>query len=93
MAGSTLEVYQTDRLGSVHAITAAAGVVTATYRTDEFGVPTATTGSSTQPFPARGRPRKNMALARPTGDGRALATYTIPIEGPDQWLAAARRLA
>ena len=33
------------------------------------------------------------ALARPTGVGRALATYAIPIEGRDEWLAAARRLA
>jgi len=32
-------------------------------------------------------------MARPTGVGRALATYTIPIEGRDEWLAAARRLA
>jgi hypothetical protein len=29
----------------------------------------------------------------PTGVGRALATYEIPIEGGDEWLAAARRLA
>ena len=34
-----------------------------------------------------------VALARPTGVGRALATYEIPIEGRDEWLAAARRLA
>jgi hypothetical protein len=34
---------------------------------------------------------KEMAL--PTGVGRALATYEIPIEGRDEWLAAARRLA
>ncbi len=34
-----------------------------------------------------------VALARPTGVGRALATYDIPIEGRDEWLAAARRLA
>jgi len=33
------------------------------------------------------------ALARPTGVGGAIATYTIPIEGRDEWLAAARRLA
>ena len=33
------------------------------------------------------------AVARPTGVGRALATYEIPIEGRDEWLAAARRLA
>jgi hypothetical protein len=28
-------------------------------------------------------------LARPTGVGRALATYEIPIEGRDEWLVAA----
>ena len=46
-------------------------------------------------LPGRGRPRKNraLALARPTGVGRALATCVIPIEGRDEWLAAARRLA
>ncbi len=32
-------------------------------------------------------------MARPTGVGRALATYEILIEGRDEWLAAARRLA
>lgn len=44
-------------------------------------------------MPARGRPRKNMALARPTGLGRALTAYDMPIEGRDEWVAAARRLA
>jgi hypothetical protein len=34
-----------------------------------------------------------MTMARPEGVGRALATYEIPIEGRDEWLAAARRLA
>jgi hypothetical protein len=32
-------------------------------------------------------------VASPTGVGRALATYDIPIEGRDEWVAAARRLA
>ncbi len=32
-------------------------------------------------------------MARPTGFGRALATCEILIEGRDEWLAAARRLA
>ncbi|MDH4043843.1 MAG: hypothetical protein OEW06_05225 [Gemmatimonadota bacterium] len=36
---------------------------------------------------------EEVAMARPTGVGRALATYEIPIEGRDEWLAAARRLA
>ena len=30
-----------------------------------------------------------VALARPTGVGRGITTYTIPIEGRDEWLAAA----
>jgi hypothetical protein len=34
-----------------------------------------------------------VEMARPTGVGRAISTYTIPIEGRDEWLAAARRLA
>jgi hypothetical protein len=34
-----------------------------------------------------------VVRARPTGVGRALATYDIPIEGRDEWVAAARRLA
>ena len=29
-------------------------------------------------------------MARPTGVGHALTTYRIPIEGRDEWLAAAR---
>jgi hypothetical protein len=36
---------------------------------------------------------EEAAMARPTGVGRALAAYEIPIEGRDEWLAAARRLA
>lgn len=34
-----------------------------------------------------------VVRARPTGVGRAISTYTIPIEGRGEWLAAARRLA
>lgn len=36
---------------------------------------------------------EQAVMARPTDVGRALATYEIPIEGRDEWLAAARRLA
>jgi hypothetical protein len=32
-------------------------------------------------------------MARPTGVGRAITTYSMPIEGRDEWLAAARRQA
>ena len=35
----------------------------------------------------------DAVLARLTGVGPALATYDIPTEGRDEWLAAARRLA
>jgi len=34
---------------------------------------------------------EEVEMARPTGVGRAAATYTIPIEGRHEWLAAARR--
>jgi hypothetical protein len=44
VAGGTLEVYHADRPGSVRALTNATGAVTATYRTDEWGIPTQTTG-------------------------------------------------
>jgi len=37
--------------------------------------------------------RAAVVMARPEGVGRALATYRVPIEGRDEWLAAARRLA
>ena len=36
-------------------------------------------------------PKVEMALR--TGVGGALATYALPIEARDEWLAAARRLA
>jgi hypothetical protein len=36
---------------------------------------------------------QKVEMARPTGVGRVLATCEIPIEGRDEWLAAARRLA
>jgi hypothetical protein len=32
---------------------------------------------------------EKVAVARPTGVGRGITTYTIPIEGRDEWLAAA----
>ena len=35
----------------------------------------------------------DAVLARPEGLGRALTAYRMPIEGRDEWLAAARRLA
>ncbi len=62
VSGSTVEVYHTDRLGSVRALTDGTGSVVATYRTDEFGVPTASTGSSTQPFRFTGEPLDGSGL-------------------------------
>jgi len=36
---------------------------------------------------------EKVEMARPTGVGRAITAYDMPIEGRDEWLAAARRLA
>ncbi len=36
---------------------------------------------------------EKVEMARPTGVGRALTAYRMPIEGRDEWLAAVRRLA
>ena len=44
-------------------------------------------------LPEHVQPAQEWALARPTGVGRALTAYRLPIEGRDEWLAAARRLA
>jgi hypothetical protein len=41
-------------------------------------------------LPEQVEPAHEWALARPTGFGHALATYTIPIEGRADWEAAAR---
>ena len=37
--------------------------------------------------------RSRVGVARPEGAGRALATYRVPIDGGDEWIAAAGRLA
>jgi len=55
-------VYQTDRLGSVRALTNGSGAVSASYQTDEWGVPTVTTGGSAQPFGFTGEPRDGTGL-------------------------------
>jgi len=54
---SNLQVYHTDGLRSVRAITDGSGNVLATYRTDAFGVPLRTTGNSSQPFQFTGQQR------------------------------------
>ncbi len=35
---------------------------------------------------------EKVAMARPTGVGRAITAYDMPIEGRDEWLAAVARL-
>ena len=44
-------------------------------------------------LPEHVRPAQEWVLARLTGVGRAITTYDMPIEGREEWLAAARRLA
>lgn len=58
----TAEVYHTDGLGSVRAVTDAAGKVVQTYQTDEFGVPTQTYGARVQPLGYTGEPRDPTGL-------------------------------
>jgi RHS repeat-associated protein len=47
---SNIQVLHTDGLGSVRAITNSSGSVIQTFQTDEFGVPTLTQGTNTEPF-------------------------------------------
>jgi RHS repeat-associated protein len=53
------QVYHTDGLGSVRALTDSSGAVTQTYKTDEFGIPdtAGTVGTSTQPLQYTGEQR------------------------------------
>ncbi len=62
VSGTAIEVYHTDRVGSVRAISDATGAVTASYRSDEWGVPTASNGSSTQPFRFTGEPQDSTGF-------------------------------
>ena len=48
--GSNAFVYHTDGLRSVRAVSDSSGATIQTYRTDEFGVPLDTQGTSAQPF-------------------------------------------
>lgn len=61
-SAGTVEIYHADRLGSVRALTDASGAVTATYGNDEWGVATASTGSSTQVLGYAGEPRDATGL-------------------------------
>jgi RHS repeat-associated protein len=56
-SGAVRNVYHTDGLGSVRAITDATGNVSQTYQTDEFGVPSLTQGTNPQPFRFTGEQR------------------------------------
>ncbi len=47
---AAVAVYHTDGLGSARALSDSTGLVTQTYQTDEFGIPTLTQSSSAQPF-------------------------------------------
>jgi RHS repeat-associated protein len=47
---AAVQVYHTDGLGSVRAITDSTGSVVQTYQTDEFGIPVSTNGTSLQPL-------------------------------------------
>lgn len=62
VTGSTLEIYHGDRLGSIRALTNAAGNVSATYDTDEWGRSTGGSGVSTQPYGFTGEPRDATGL-------------------------------
>jgi RHS repeat-associated protein len=62
VGGTSIEVYHGDGLGSVRATTDAAGWVTHTQRTDEYGVPTETTGGGGQPFGFTGEQRDATGL-------------------------------
>ena len=62
VSGSGIEIYHADRLGSTRLLTDATGTISATYRTDEWGVATSQTGSSTQPFGYTGEPRDATGL-------------------------------
>ncbi len=50
LGGNVQAVPLVDGLGSVRALTDASGALIQTYRTDPFGVPTATQGTSVHPF-------------------------------------------
>ncbi len=61
-SGNNAQVYQTDGLGSVRAITDSTGTVVQTYLTDAFGVPTSTQGSLSQAFQYTGEQRDSAGL-------------------------------
>jgi RHS repeat-associated protein len=63
VSGSTVEVFHADRLGTVRAITDAGGAIIATSRFDEWGLESASSGSSSQPFEFAGESRDPTGLS------------------------------
>jgi hypothetical protein len=97
----TPTVYHADGLGSVRALTDAAGAVLHTYETDEFGVPTLTQGASGQPFRFSGEQRDpetgfvylRAAYTTPPSGGSSSATHSRALWGsrnPSSGLAMSR---
>jgi RHS repeat-associated protein len=82
--GAAIEVFHTDRLGSIRAVTNSTGTTTAAYRQDEWGLTKAVAGSSAQPFQFTGEP------ADATGLSYLRARYYSPELGRfltrDAWL-------
>jgi RHS repeat-associated protein len=62
VSGSAVDVYHNDRLGSVRGLTNLSGSITASYRLDEWGLPTASSGGSSQPLGFTGEPRDGTGL-------------------------------
>jgi RHS repeat-associated protein len=62
VAGSTVEIYHADRLGSVRNLTNGTGTVTDRYAYGEWGGATHTTGTSAQPFGFTGQPADATGL-------------------------------
>lgn len=62
MSGSSVEVYRADRICTVRTLTDGSGGVIGTYRTDEWGNVTESSGTSTQPFGFTGEPRDGTGL-------------------------------
>ena len=63
VTGATTETYHADRLGSIRALTDGSGAVTASYRSDEWGLAMASSGTSSQPFGWIGEPRDGTGLS------------------------------
>lgn len=63
-----VQVYHTDGLGSIRAITNGSGTLIQTYQTDEFGIPTSSQGASSQPLGFSGEQSGEPSTELSTGD-------------------------